>query len=316
MKTLNCPTIAASIPFVNLQEIKHEMNQQQYYQQQQRPPQGQMYAQNQQQPMYIPQTQMHQQQQPQSTYQPQQTYPPQQTYQPQQQQQTPIIAVPIDKTQYVDDVDAIVDNNAWRDIIWAIAFYISVIGMGILAVISIKEGKLRDTFQSTDDDLTVKSGLLAAGIGAGTLFTAMWLGVMTCCASVIIKFCLLLFPVLTFITAGAALVAGQIVSAIIAAIFGVIGLVYAWFVWKSVPFATVCLNIAIAAFYQFKMTLFVNLVCVSLAVECLCFINYARFFFWGKVIQNFLSLFCVFCFFTVCVIGNRRIGSTIYFESR
>ena len=201
-------------------------------------------------------------------------------------QAAPVVVVPFatNKEQFEGD-DAVIEGNKWRDLGWAIAFWLSVIAMAGLAVLAARQDKLKETWQKVNDEFRIDAKLLAAGIGIGTLFTAMWLGVMTCCASVIIKFCLLLFPICSFIAAVVFIMKSQVLMAIIAAISGVFGLIYAWFAWKRVPFATVCLNIAIAAFYQFKMPMLVNLFCVAFAVACLLF-----FFFLSQIMHATLLI--------------------------
>ena len=292
-------------PMRNEQEPQ---NQQIYYMQQQQgiPPQSQMMQEPQNQPMYgIP---AQYQQQPSNmnppTYQPQyqlrNPYETQQVQPPPQAQ--PIYVQPI-QTQYqpstieqynngektfVEHNDGPSTDYSWRNVFYAILFYISLIGTGLGAYLFF-QSDLFDIDADTDSDDTawdssedvdtlkfpkgffaVKLPVIFAGIGTGAIFTFFWLAIIMCCASSIIKLCLLLAPV-GWVLSGLGIyqwvgvdgIAGIIVSFIMAAIFAI----YACSVWSKIPFATVCLQIAVSTFRQFKAPLFVNVFMMILSVK-------------------------------------------------
>ena len=274
------------------QQIYMQQQSQQAYMQQQHqgmPPQTQMMQPPEGQPMYGIPAQYPQQQQsnPAPLYQTQ--YPPsyqpqapppepiyyeqpqtqtQPQYQPQQQPTAPQYNNGEKSFVQATDID-----YSWRNVFWAILFYISVIATCFGTYKSFNSGTSDHYhFNHHNENFfdVIQPSVIFTGIGTGAIFTVVWLAIIMCCASVIIKLCLILSPVL-LIGAGLGIFMwlgnDGIVGIVALLILAVFLAIYAYCVWSKIPFATVCLEIAVSTFKQFKAPLFVNVFMMFLAVK-------------------------------------------------
>lgn len=108
--------------------------------------------------------------------------------------------------------------------------------------------------------------LIGAGIATGLLFTASWLFIILHCASAIIKASLVISPVICIVGALIMFAKGLVIPGVFLLIIALIQALYAWFVWKRIPFATVCLQIATSTFRKFKAPLVVNFLMVIIGI--------------------------------------------------
>lgn len=154
----------------------------------------------------------------------------------------------------------------WRDVFWAIFFYITLVTHFILACMHFRksENVNKDVHFTWNETFTKQ---ILVSCATSIVFTALWMFIIIKCASCIIKFCLVIFPVAFVIFAVITFLAGSIVLGCMFLIISVFSAIYCYFSWKRVPFATASIKIAVIAFQQFHAPLIVNILMVFVTVQ-------------------------------------------------
>ena len=144
-------------------------------------------------------------------------------------------------------------GSAWRDVGFAIAYYLQLI---IVIAIAVMYGPaaLEDSSTTTDDVATdtedsfdgyVYVALITSVFAV--IASSLFFSVMTRLASVLIKVSLILAVALTGVFAVVSLLSGSMVGAIFSLILFVVMVFYARGAWSRIPFATANMITAIAA---------------------------------------------------------------------
>lgn len=144
--------------------------------------------------------------------------------------------------------------TGWRDLPFAILFYINVAAIAVLMIIwgfpalneEPQEQKTSDSSITGDDGKRIAgAAVVLAGIAAAV--SLLMIRLIVAYAKVMITVALWGSVVLYFALAAFAAVRGIVVLAVIAAILGFISLCYAYLVRKRIPFATANLQVAAEA---------------------------------------------------------------------
>jgi len=158
-------------------------------------------------------------------------------------------------------------KTEWRDVSFAIVFYLSLFIMTFVGVYWISQ---IDNEHDTDFNEPILSfqidvAPIAGGIASAIFFAFAWLLIVYFCAEYIIKAVLVLVPIVMVMMAVISAVAGSVFVCIMLLIFAAFRAWYAWAIWSRIEFATACLKVGLKILQEFSSPIFVNFACGIIA---------------------------------------------------